>query len=86
VTFRSNAHIKLSELPSADIADSNVSLLATGSGVSKKVEMTTLAEMLWSQMYIHAKAVIVQCPYCNSHNAVTNPTCVQCGVGLGGTL
>ena len=32
---------------------------------------------------IYAKPAIVPCPYCKSDNAVTNPTCVQCGGPLG---
>lgn len=42
-----------------------------------------LARLMWDSMYIHAQKVIVPCPHCSSRNAVTNPTCVQCGAPLG---
>lgn len=40
-------------------------------------------DALWEKMYTKAKAVIITCRYCNSHNAISNPTCVQCGAPLG---
>jgi len=36
-------------------------------------------DALWDKMYIKAQSVIVQCPYCKAHNAISNPTCVKCG-------
>lgn len=40
-------------------------------------------DVLWEMMYIKPKPVIIVCGYCNSHNAVTNPTCIQCGAPMG---
>ena len=41
------------------------------------------ADALWERMYIKPKPVIIMCGFCKSHNAVTNPTCVQCGAPMG---
>lgn len=38
---------------------------------------------LWNQMYINPRPVIIICAYCKAHNALTNPTCVQCGAPMG---
>jgi hypothetical protein len=38
---------------------------------------------LWNRMYVNPKPVIVSCGFCKSHNAITNPICVQCGAPLG---
>ena len=40
-----------------------------------------LVEKLWKKMY--EKPVIVRCGHCNSHNIITNPTCIQCGAPMG---
>lgn len=41
------------------------------------------ADALWENMYVKPKPVIIVCGYCKSHNAVTNPTCIQCGAPMG---
>ncbi len=46
------------------------------------LDIEALADKLWEKIY--SKPAIVPCPYCKSHNALTNPTCVQCGGPLGG--
>ena len=45
------------------------------------LDIEALADKLWEKL--NSKPVIIACPYCKSHNAVTNPTCVQCGGPLG---
>lgn len=40
-----------------------------------------LIDKLWKKMY--ERPVIVRCGSCNSHNVITNPTCVQCGAPMG---
>lgn len=40
-------------------------------------------EQFWNMMYIKPKPVIVVCAFCKSHNAISNPTCVQCGAPMG---
>lgn len=46
------------------------------------LDIEALADKLWEKIY--SKSAVIPCPYCKSHNAVTNPTCVQCGGSLGG--
>lgn len=46
------------------------------------LDIEALANKLWEKIY--NKPAIIPCSYCKSHNAVTNPTCVQCGGPLGG--
>lgn len=46
------------------------------------LDIEALADKLWEKIY--SKPAIIPCPYCKSHNAVTNPTCIQCGGPLGG--
>lgn len=46
------------------------------------LDIEALADKLWEKL--NSKPAIIPCPYCKSHNAVTNPTCVQCGAPLGG--
>ena len=38
-------------------------------------------DRIWQKMY--EKPVIVRCSHCNSHNVITNPTCIQCGAPMG---
>lgn len=38
---------------------------------------------LWERMYVRPKPVIIVCGACKSHNAISNPTCVQCGAPMG---
>jgi hypothetical protein len=38
-------------------------------------------DRIWQKMY--AKPVIVRCSHCNSHNIISNPTCIQCGAPMG---
>ena len=45
------------------------------------LDIEALANKLWEKIY--SKPAIISCPYCKSHNAVTNPTCVQYGGPLG---
>ena len=45
------------------------------------LDIEALANKLWEKIY--NKPSIIPCPYCKSHNAVTNSTCVQCGGPLG---
>lgn len=50
---------------------------------------TTVADSLMNDMIdrvlkeMHHVPVIILCPYCNSQNVFTNPTCVQCGAPMG---
>ena len=46
------------------------------------LDIEALADKLWEKIY--SKPSIITCLYCKSHNAITNPTCVQCGGPLGG--
>ncbi len=80
------SEVRISQLPNVIDSDMDISIPVATNGQTKKLGFSDLVEKLWDQMYIHAKAVIVQCPYCNAHNAVTNPTCIKCGGPLGGTL
>ena len=41
----------------------------------------SLISKLWKKMF--EMPVIVRCSHCNSHNVITNPTCIQCGAPLG---
>lgn len=38
---------------------------------------------LWDRMYVSPKPVIIPCVYCQAHNALTSPCCVQCGAPMG---
>jgi hypothetical protein len=38
---------------------------------------------IWDRLFGTGRRVIVPCPYCSSHNAITNATCVQCGGPMG---
>jgi len=60
--------------------DARVEIVPT---LSPKFDIVTddLVDRLWEKMT--GRPVIVPCPYCYSHNAVANPTCVQCGGPLG---
>ncbi len=40
-------------------------------------------DYVWQQMYAHPKPVIIVCGFCKSHNAISNPTCIQCGAAMG---
>ena len=40
-------------------------------------------DVLWERMYVQPRPVIIVCGFCKSHNAITNPTCVQCGAPIG---
>lgn len=40
-----------------------------------------VAEQLWDMMY--NKPVIIPCPWCAAHNAITNPCCIMCGGPMG---
>jgi hypothetical protein len=40
-----------------------------------------LVDQLWKKMY--ERPVIVRCSHCNSHNVISNPTCIQCGAPMG---
>jgi len=52
-------------------------------GNTKKVTLSTMADNLWEQMYVKARAVICVCSYCGAGNAITNPVCCQCGGAIG---
>lgn len=55
-------------------------VLQPNSGFVERVDM---AEEMWERMYITPKPVIIICGFCKSHNAISNPTCVQCGAPMG---
>lgn len=38
-------------------------------------------DKIWEKMY--SRPVIVRCSHCNSHNVISNPTCIQCGAPMG---
>lgn len=78
--------VKISQLPIISSNDEDISIPVSSNNGTRKIDFSFLAEKLWDQMYIHAKAVIVQCPFCNCHNAVTNAACISCGGPMGGTL
>ena len=59
--------------PSGSVLQPNHAFLHTDNGIDE----------LWDRMYVNPKPVIVACGYCNSHNAISNPTCVQCGAPMG---
>ncbi len=40
-------------------------------------------EYVWQQMYIQPKPVIIVCGFCKSHNAISNPICIQCSAPMG---
>lgn len=47
-----------------------------------KVELSDdVVDQIWKKMY--ERPVIVRCSHCNSHNVITNPTCIQCGAPMG---
>lgn len=46
-------------------------------------EFPSFADDLWERMYVQPKPVIVVCRYCQSHNAISNPVCIQCGAPMG---
>lgn len=40
-------------------------------------------DYIWEQMHVRPKPVIIICGFCKSHNAIDNPTCIQCGAPMG---
>ncbi len=52
-------------------------------GYPDQTNIDTLAEKIMSMMYINPAPVIIVCRFCNSHNVISNPTCVQCGAPMG---
>ena len=46
-------------------------------------EDDTVMDKLVARMMVHTQKVIIPCKFCGSHNAFSNPTCVQCGGPLG---
>lgn len=58
----------------------NLPLCETGR-FEDALDIEALADKLWEKIY--NKPMTISCSYCSSHNAVTNPTCVQCGGPLG---
>lgn len=78
--------VKISSLPPIGTKvgiRSDVQILGLSDGITGRLDGASLAAMMWDAMYVHAQKVIVPCPYCASHNAITNPTCVRCGGSLG---
>lgn len=70
------------ELHQYSIASSSMEWVETEQPANKlDLDIEALADKLWEKIY--NKLAIIPCPYCKSHNAVTNPTCVQCGGPLG---
>lgn len=43
----------------------------------------TLLDKLMGRMMEHTRLVIIPCRHCGSHNAFSNPTCIQCGAPMG---
>lgn len=54
---------------------------AWGKPATLNVITDDLVQQLWQEMY--QQPVIVRCSYCNSHNVISSPTCIQCGAPLG---
>lgn len=42
-----------------------------------------LLDKLMGRMMEHTRLVIIPCKFCGSHNAFSNPTCIQCGAPMG---
>ena len=50
--------------------------------VEPRMELSDdLIDKMWEKMY--SRPVIVRCSHCNSHNTISNPTCIQCGAPMG---
>lgn len=78
--------VRISDLPEAKLTTLGtepVYLPAVSGNGSAKLSLGDMAEMLWEQMYVKAKKVIVTCLHCGSANVITNSNCVSCGVGMG---
>jgi uncharacterized paraquat-inducible protein A len=65
------------------VQDADYLVAGSDNGRASKITISSMADVLWKEMYNHAKAVIVVCSHCKSHNAISNPTCVRCGAPLG---
>jgi len=76
----------ISDLPPIEFGSDVLIVAGDRQGNAGNMTMAQFAARMWDSVYIHAQAVIVQCRYCNSHNAVSNAACIQCGAPLGGTL
>ena len=57
--------------------------LSSGSAWNLNYHEGTNEVDLWDRMYVNPKPVIIPCVYCQAHNAMTNPCCVQCGAPMG---
>jgi len=54
---------------------------ATNGEETGNLTIGSLVDSIWEKMY--NRPVIVQCSYCNCHNAFSNVACVQCGAPMG---
>jgi len=64
------------------VGNDGISQATVKVGRDQYVPFSEIAEEIFSKMYF--VPVLVVCLHCNSVNAITNPVCCRCGVGLGG--
>ena len=57
--------------------------IPSGSVFNNLMEIDYREDSMWDRMYVRPRPVIIVCGYCKSHNAISNPTCVQCGAAMG---
>ena len=57
--------------------------IPSGSIFNNLMEINYDEDSMWDRMYVRPRPVIIVCAFCKSHNAISNPTCVQCGAAMG---
>lgn len=65
------------------LASSGKVFMSSGTYYPAQEYYESSSEDLWDRMYIRPKNVIIVCGYCHAHNAISNPTCIQCGAPMG---
>ena len=75
--------LKITQLPIHQKEDGDALIPAVSGGQSKSIKFSDMADIIWDQMYIRVKKVIITCSHCGSANVMTNSNCVSCGAGLG---
>lgn len=73
----------ISDLPSAEGDLVAAEIPVSTSAGSAKINVGSMADLIWEQMYVKARKVIVTCSHCGSANAITNSNCISCGAPLG---
>ena len=73
----------IGQLENYIIGEAGAETIVYANGITKKVSVSSMADMLWDQMYINAKKVICVCSYCGAGNVITNSVCCQCGAPIG---